>query len=180
MSHAAITRIVACLAMFALLTAIVALPGCGGSGGGQAAGVRKLTGAQMLAQVRAAGETGRELDVQPLRDPQVEDLRAAASSAEQRGDYNAADAALVSALRISPNDPDLTQWRAEIALVRRDWQGAETLATNSYEAGPKLGGLCRRNWTTMQLARESRGDTGNAAIAQQRVNQCAVNPPVRM
>jgi len=162
-----------------LMLAMLSLPGCGGSGG-PGVGVRKLTGAQMLAQVRAAGETGRELDVQPLRDPQVEDLRATAAAAEQRGDYAAADAALVSALHISANDPDLTQWRAEIALVRRDWSGAEKLAMESYDRGPKLGGLCRRNWTTLQLARESRGDTGNAAIAQQRVGQCAVNPPVRM
>jgi Flp pilus assembly protein TadD len=162
-----------------VILAMAMLPGCGGSGGPGVA-VRKLTGAQMLAQVRAAGETGRELDVQPLRDPQVEDLRAMAAAAEQRGDYAAADAALVSALHISANDPDLTQWRAELALVRRDWSGAERLALESYEKGPKLGGLCRRNWTTMQFARESRGDTGNAAIAQQRVGQCAVNPPVRM
>jgi hypothetical protein len=163
-----------------LLAALVAVPGCGGSGGGSATGVRKLTAAQMLAQVRAAGETGRELDVQPLRDPQVEDLRAVAASAEQRGDFSAADAALQSALHISTNDPDLTQWRAELALVRRDWSGAERLALESFERGPKLGGLCRRNWTTLQFAREARGDTGNAAIAQQRVGQCAVNPPVRM
>jgi Flp pilus assembly protein TadD len=162
-----------------MVLATAMLSGCGGSGS-PAAGVRKLSGAQMLAQVRAAGETGRELDVQPLRDPQVEDLRAMAAAAEQRGDYAAADAALVSALHISANDPDLTQWRAEIALVRRDWSGAEKLALESYDKGPKLGGLCRRNWTTLQLARESRGDTGNAAIAQQRVGQCAVNPPVRM
>ena len=142
--------------------------------------MRKLTGAQMLAQVRAAGETGRELDVQPLRDPQVEDLRAAAAAAEQRGDFAAADAALQAALRISSNDPDLTQWRAELALVRRDWSGAERLALESFERGPKLGGLCRRNWTTLQYAREARGDAGNAVVAQQRIGQCAVNPPVRM
>lgn len=153
---------------------------CGGSGSGNQPGVRKLTGKQMLDTVRAAGEVGRELDVQPLRDPQVEDLRLTATAAEQRGDYTAADAALLSALRLSPADPDLTQWRAEIALVRRDWPNAEKLALESYERGPKLGGLCRRNWTTMQLAREARGDAGNAAIAQQRVGQCAVNPPVRM
>ncbi|MGH8028501.1 MAG: hypothetical protein ACREO3_01065 [Arenimonas sp.] len=168
--------IVSCL----LLSVLMLAPGCGGSGGGQGNGVRKLTGTQMLAHVRAAGETGRELDVQPLRDPQVEDLRTTASAAEQRGDYPAADAALLSALHISGNDPDLTQWRAELALVRRDWSGAERLALESFERGPKLGGLCRRNWTTLQLAREARGDTGNALIAQQRVGQCAVNPPVRM
>ena len=172
------SRALAPIVMCVLLAAVTALPGCGGSG--QGTGVRRLSATQMLAQVRAAGETGRELDVQPLRDPQVEDLRTAAAAAEQRGDYSAADAALVSALRISTSDPDLTQWRAEIALVRRDWSGAEKLALESFEKGPKLGGLCRRNWTTMQFARESRGDTGNAVIAQQRIGQCAVNPPVRM
>ena len=163
-----------------VLAAAFALTACGPGGGGQTGGVRKLGPAQMLALVRAAGETGRELDVQPLRDPQVEDLRATAAAAEQRGDFNAADAALLSALRITAADPDLTQWRAELALVRRDWKNAEVLAMQSYDRGPKLGGLCRRNWTTMQLAREARGDVGNATIAQQRVGQCAVNPPVRM
>ena len=163
-----------------ILAAAIALTACGPGGGGQTGGVRRLGPAQMLAQVRAAGEMGRDLDVQPLRDPQVEDLRATAAAAEQRGDFAAADAALLSALRISAGDPDLTQWRAELALVRRDWAGAEKLAMESFAQGPKLGGLCRRNWTTLQFARESRGDTANAAIARQRVGQCAVNPPVRM
>lgn len=163
-----------------LLVLLAQLAACGGSANVPGAGVRRMSGAQMLAHVRAAGEMGRELDVQPLRDPQVEDLRATAAAAEQRGDYSAADAALLSALRISPSDPDLVQWRAELALVRRDWPGAEKLALESYEHGPRLGGLCRRNWTTLQLAREARGDAGNASIAQQRVGQCAVNPPVRM
>jgi hypothetical protein len=162
-------------------SALVALlAACGSPTSGPGSSVRKLSGAQMLAHVRAAGETGKELDVQPLRDPQVEDLRLAAAAAEQRGDYSTADASLLSALRISPGDPDLVQWRAELALVRRDWPGAEKLALESYEHGPRLGGLCRRNWTTMQLAREARGDLGNATIAQQRIGQCAVNPPVRM
>jgi hypothetical protein len=167
------------LLLAASLAGALVLAGCGSSTG-QGGSVRRLGPAQMLAEVRAAGETGRELDVQPLRDPQVEDLRASAAAAEQRGDYNGADAALLSALRISESDPDLLQWRAEMALVRRDWKNAEALAMQSYERGPKLGGLCRRNWTTLQLAREARGDAGNAAIAQQRVGQCAVNPPVRM
>src|SRR5690349_7697878 len=94
------------LLAFALL---VVLASCGSPNGG---GVRRLTGAQMLQQVRAAGQTGRELDVQPLVDAQVQDLRGAAAAAEQRGDYAAADASLLAALRISPDDPDLVQWRA--------------------------------------------------------------------
>ena len=167
-------------ALTSSLALLVLLSACGSPSNMPGAGVRRLSGAQLLAHVRAAGETGRELTVAPLRDPQVEDLRITAAAAEQRGDYNAADASLLSALRISPGDPDLVQWRAELALVRRDWPGAEKLAMESYEHGPRLGGLCRRNWTTLQLAREARGDAGNATIAQQRVAQCAVNPPVRM
>ena len=162
----------------AVMVALVAA--CGSPSGSSGSGVRRLSGAQMLAHVRAAGQMGRELDVQPIRDPQIEDLRGVAAVAEQRGDYDAADAALLSALRIRPGDPDVVQWRAELALVRRDWSNAEKLALQSYESGPRLGGLCRRNWTTLQLAREARGDAGNATIAQQRVGQCIAAPPVRM
>ena len=167
-------------ALLASSALVALLAACTSPSSGPANGVRRMSGTQMLQSVRAAGETGRELDVQPLRDPQVEDLRQAAAAAEQRGDYADADASLLSALRISPNDPDLVQWRAELALVRKDWVDAERLALESYEQGPRLGGLCRRNWTTLQLAREARGDLGNATLAQQRVGQCAVNPPVRM
>ena len=163
-----------------LVSTALLLAACSGPNSGAGNGVRRLSSTQMLAMVRAAGETGRELDVQPLRDPQVEDLRLAAAASEQRGDYAEADASLLSALRITPNDPDLVQWRAELALVRKDWSDAEKLALESYEHGPRLGGLCRRNWTTLQLAREARGDAGNATIAQQRVDQCTAAPPVRM
>ena len=158
------------------------LVGCASGGAGTAgpAAPRMASGNALLAQVRSAGQLGNELDVQPLRDPQVEDLRAAATAAEARADWAGAQRALARALEITPNDPELLQWQAEIALVAHDFARAQQLATQSWERGPKLGGLCRRNWTTMQLARESRGDTGNAAIAQQRVGQCAVNPPVRM
>ena len=41
----------------------------------------------MVAQVRAAGNANDALDVQPLRDPQVEDLRVRASRLEAAGDY---------------------------------------------------------------------------------------------
>jgi hypothetical protein len=139
-----------------------------------------MASTDMLAQVRAAGQVGNELDVQPLRDPQVEDLRAQATQAEQKGDYPAADRSLALALRLQPGDPDLLQWQAELALVQRRWTEAETLATRSFDTGPKLGGLCRRNWTTLQFARQARGDGAGAAQAQQRIAACTVAPPVRM
>jgi len=155
------------------------LVGCG-SGNGGSSNARRLTPAQMLQQVRAAGETGNELDVHPLRDPQIEDLRASAAGSESRGDYVAAAATLTKALAIAPNDPDLLQWQAELALANKNWALAEQLATRSFEKGPKLGGLCRRSWTTRQFARQAMGNTANAAIAQQQIGKCAVMPPVRM
>lgn len=142
--------------------------------------VAKADPAAMLAQVRAAGENGNELEVQPLRDPQVEDLRSKAEALEGQGKFKAAVAALDQALQISTGDPDLLQWKAELALRQRAWQQAEVLANESFTKGPKLGGLCRRNWTTIQLARSSRGDEAGAEVARRQVDGCTVAPPVRM
>jgi hypothetical protein len=164
---------------FFTLAFCLCLIGCG-SGNGGSASARRLTPAEMLQQVRAAGQSGNELDVQPLRDPQVEDLRALATRAESRGDYSAAAASLNRALAITPNDPDLLQWQAELALVSKNWTLAEQFATRSYDKGPKLGGLCRRSWLTRQFARQAMGDSATAAIDQQQIGRCAVAPPVRM
>ena len=75
----------------ALLGVCATLAACGGGTSSGAADARPATrpmgGAAMLQQVRSAGEVGDELDVQPLRDPRVEDLRASATQAESRGDY---------------------------------------------------------------------------------------------
>lgn len=141
---------------------------------------RPVGTAALLQQVRGAGEVGDELDVQPLRDPRVEDLRHAATQAEARGNYAGTAKLLAQAAQYTPEDPDLLQWQAEMALVQRDWVEAEQLATRSWDRGPKLGGLCRRNWTTRQLAAEARGDAAAAALAQGQVAGCKVAPPVRL
>ncbi|MEO8160281.1 MAG: hypothetical protein ABI588_02600 [Arenimonas sp.] len=160
-----------------LLSACSGGTAAGGSHGTSA--TRMGSGSSLLMQVRAAGQLGNELDVQPLRDPQVEDLRAVATAAEARGDYAAAKRALAQAQALVPNDPDLLQWQAEMALVGHDWANAQQLATQSWERGPKLGGLCRRNWTTIRLASEARSDAIAAGQAQQHVAACAVAPPIR-
>ena len=136
--------------------------------------------ASLVQQVRAAGQLGNELDVQPLRDPQVEDLRAAATRAEARGDWREAQDAIAKALLVTPEDPDLLQWQAELALARRDFAVAERTAQLSFDKGPKLGGLCRRNWTTIRIAAEVRGDAARVGEAERQVASCAVPPPVRM
>jgi hypothetical protein len=172
------------LARAAMLGLCCTLAACGGTTSSGVADARPATrpmgGAAMLQQVRSAGEVGDELDVQPLRDPRVEDLRAAATQAEARGDYAGASRLLAQAAQFTPNDPDLLQWQAELALVERDWSNALRLATQSWEHGPKLGGLCRRNWTTRALAAQSHGDAAAAAQAQQQVAACKVAPPVRL
>ena len=164
--------------------ALVMLADCsGGTSSGiteSSPGTRPGSSENMLLQVRAAGQVGNEVDVQPLRDPQVEDLRGRATQAEKRGDFASAQRALAQALLITPDDPDLLQWQAELALVTRQWAQAEQLATRSYDMGPKLGGLCRRNWTTIRFASQARGKAAAAVQAQQRVAACAVAPTTRM
>jgi len=159
----------------------MALAACSSSGGTATAPAkpRMSAGQVLLQQVRSAGRLGNELDVQPLRDPQVEDLRSVAAVAEARSDFEGAQRALTQALAITPEDPDLLQWSAEMALVGHDFARAQQLSARSWERGPKLGGLCRRNWTTMRLAAESRGDAAAAAQAQQHAAACAVAPPNR-
>lgn len=135
----------------------------------------------LVAEVRAQGADAPDsLDVQPLRDPQVEDLLAAATRHENAKDFDAADEAMGKALALVPNDPELLQLRAEIALARAQYELAERLANNSYERGPKLGGLCRRNWATIRLAREMLGQPAGAATAGSQGQRCTVEPPVRM
>lgn len=176
-------RAIALAAACACLT-LLGLVGCTGStstGRSETGAViRPGSPANLLQQVRAAGQIGDELDVQPLRDPRVEDLRAAATAAEASGDYAGAGRLLAQAAVLTPEDPDLLQWQAELALVARNWNQAEQLATRSFDKGPKLGGLCRRNWTTRKLAAEARGNAAQAMQAQQRVAGCTVAPPIRM
>lgn len=135
----------------------------------------------LVAEVRASGvEAEDSLDVQPLRDPAVEDLRTAATAHERARRFKQADEVLLQALKITPNDPELLQLRAEIALFREQYSQAEELAYASFARGPKLGGLCRRNWATVRVAREMRGETQGVGAATEQTKRCTVEPPVRM
>jgi tetratricopeptide (TPR) repeat protein len=139
-----------------------------------------LTDTQIVAQVREAGELGKELVVTPLVDPHVEDLRERAEKAQASNRPQRADRELLKALEITPDDPDLLQWRAELAVLRKARDEAEALAKRSIALGPKSGPLCRRNWTLVKLLRESRGEAENAASAAAMLERCTIAPPVRM
>lgn len=128
---------------------------------------------KMVAEIRDAQRfqgtkaTPGELDVQPLRDPMVEDLRVQAAQFERARRHAEAAAALDKALAISPDDPALLQERAEAALLQQDAVKALALAENGYRLGAQVGPLCRRHWTTILLA--------SRELAQQRRTQATAS-----
>jgi hypothetical protein len=164
---------------FLVIIVFVLLTACGPTAPKKTTGSNVLTPESMVAQVRSAGLQGSDLTVAPLRDPQVEDLRNAATQAEARKDIVSAQAAIDHALKISVMDPDLLQWQAELFLLKKSWIQAESFAQLSYDKGPKLGALCRRNWKTLSFARRAKNDAAGAQRAEQQIVQCTVAPPPR-
>ncbi|UNP28430.1 hypothetical protein [Lysobacter gummosus] len=124
-----------------------------------------FNGEAAVAAVRAAGGAdARELDVQPIRDTQVEDLRQRADALEKTRKYPEAAAALDQALQINGNDPALLQERAEAALYLHRLDDAERYAQQAYNGGSRVGPLCRRHWATIAQAKQGQLDGVNAAM----------------
>ena len=159
-------RIVAiCVAGLATLTACVsAPPPAVWSGPAPETVVAEIRAAQAFAGSKA---TPGELEVQPLRDPMVDDLRQQAADLERAKRYAEAAAALDKALALSPDDPTLLQERAEAAMFLQDIDRAETLARRALESGAQVGPLCRRHAATIAAALRER--------AQQRRGQAAAS-----
>jgi tetratricopeptide (TPR) repeat protein len=134
-----------------------------------------------LAEVRAAVAASEpSFEVQPLRDPAVEDLRAQAARLESQAAYREAIAALDQALALSPADPELRQWRAELLLGKGLLDEAEAAAAEAFESGPRVGSLCLRSWHTVRVARLARGQEDGAEVAAAMLDRCRVEPPPRM
>ena len=135
----------------------------------------------LIGEVRLAGiGDGESIEVRPLADPLVDDLVEAAIEQERQQDWAAADASLKQALELSPDDPTLLQWRAEMALAMGQLDAAVQLANTSWELGPRLGSLCRRNWATIGLARALSDLPEAAETARRQGDKCTPTPPVRM
>lgn len=136
---------------------------------------------QRLAAVLAvAGADDRELAVQPLRDPQVQDLREHAAAAIAARDYARAAEALNQALLIVADDPAVLQERAEVALLQGEYPRAITLSQRAFELGSQVGPLCRRHWATIEQAQLALGQADEAAAAQARLQTCTVAGLQRM
>lgn len=134
----------------------------------------------LVAEVRAAASGEDALEVDPLRDPDAEDWRRTAERLERSGNYDAAAEALDKALAVAPDDPELLQFSAELALAQGELDEAERRAWRAFEQGPQLGPLCRRNWAAIRIARELRGNEAAAQTAREQAGRCAHQPPVRM
>ena len=141
----------------------------------------KIVQRDWVAHVRGgAAQVPSAVEVVPLEDPGLDDLRAQARAQESRGEHEDAVATLDRALALQPEDPALLQWRAELALAAASWHDAERIAQRSYDVGPKLGEICARNWLTIEAARTERGDRAGASSAAAQVATCQVKPPIRM
>ncbi|PIV32129.1 MAG: hypothetical protein COS34_14835 [Lysobacterales bacterium CG02_land_8_20_14_3_00_62_12] len=134
-----------------------------------------------VAEIRrlAAAEKSY-IEVLPLSDPAVTDLRGAARLAEAERRYDDVEMALAAALALTPEDPDLWQWRAENDLAQARWPDARRHARHSARIGPRLGALCVRNWLTLRAVAEETGESVAAARAQTRASACTVPAPVRL
>jgi len=134
-----------------------------------------------LHAIRAAGEgVDSAVTVQPLRDAAIDGFLKKAHDAEGRGDFPAAIAATESALKLAPDAPDILQYLAELEIGSGEWVKADSLAIRSFTLGPKIGGLCARNWQTVIEARTAMSDAPTVTAAQQRLKECRVAPRLRM
>ncbi|MDQ3288118.1 MAG: tetratricopeptide repeat protein [Pseudomonadota bacterium] len=116
-----------------------------------------VTVEQMVASIRDAGTTSQtELDIQPLRDPQVEDLRQQAEVLQSAGDYQAAAALLQQALEVNPDDPAVLQEAAEAHVYLWRFDEAEEMARRAQGLGSGVGPLCRRHWATVEQIAQAR------------------------
>lgn len=134
----------------------------------------------LIAELYAMVEADDAIVVEPLPDPEIEDLRVTAHEAMALRDLELAARSLAQALEIRPGRPDLLQLRAEVALGQRLLDEAEQYAIASFENGPRLGPLCRRNWAAIQLAREVRGNAIEAETARAQSQRCTAEPVIRM
>lgn len=159
----------------AVLAASLALAACTSTPPPLPPAVDTTTPAQRMAAVLAAsGADDKELSVQPLRDPQVDDLRHVATERREAGDLAGAAEALDQALPLVESDPGILQERAEIALLQGDWARAETLARKAVSLGSRTGPLCRRHWATVEQAHLARGEKENATSAHAQIEGCTV------
>lgn len=164
---------------------VLVLAGCA-SGPPPAPPAPSYNAAAIVTGVRAAGvPVATEVEVQPLQDPFVADLREQARRDELAGRIMEAAASLDRALTERPQDPMVLQERAEVALLERHIDAAFDFAQRARVAGPTVGPLCRRTREMLVQIEGLREAAGDAAAAQRVMDfakqrdACTVKPPPR-
>jgi predicted Zn-dependent protease len=133
-----------------------------------------------LTEIAAeAARADSAVDVVPLPDPAVDDLRRRAADALGANRPAEAEATLRQALALRGEDPGLWQSLAEALLAQGRWDEAEAAAARTAELGPRVGALCLRSRYTSFAARIERGDAVGAAQARMKVEECVAERPTR-
>ena len=135
---------------------------------------------EMLAKIHANNDVNNEVAFQALPDEDLLDLRDKARQAQTDGNLERAQTLLTQALVINAQDPEAIQMQAELALSQKSFANAERLALSSYKAGPKLGGLCRRNWLTIHYAKSAQGLPTTEDQLAKHLAECTFVPAARM
>lgn len=135
----------------------------------------------MVVAIRAAGAKDQSVvQVAPLRDPAVDGFLDRAHAAENAGNYADAIASIDSALKLSPDAPDILQFRAEVEILLRKYAAAESDARRSFMLGPKVGGLCASNWQTILEIAQAENRQADVATARSARDKCHKTGPIRM
>jgi tetratricopeptide (TPR) repeat protein len=141
----------------------------------------RLSPTTMVEAIRAAGAADKSVvQVTPLRDPNVDGYLDGAHADENAGKYQDALMKVNQALKLSPDAPDILQFRAEIEILLKDDAAAEADARRSYDLGAKVGGLCASNWETVLEIADSKNDQAGVQSARTARDACHKSGPVRM
>lgn len=141
----------------------------------------RLSPTTMVEAIRAARVGDKSVvQVTPLRDPSVDGYLDGARANEGAGKYQDALGKINAALKLSPDAPDILQFRAEIEILLKDDAAAEADARRSYDLGAKVGGLCASNWETVLEIAESKNDQAGVQSARTARDACHKAGPIRM
>lgn len=141
--------------------------------------IQKKSG--LVDDIRHGEETHASIiEVYPLTDPAARTLMEQAREYEKNNQLDWAIARVEQALAISPQDPFIMQYLAELKLKKSDYPSALELAQASWKAGPGVGPLCSRNWQTAAAALDHMSQSSEADEARARVKKCRVDGRTRL
>jgi tetratricopeptide (TPR) repeat protein len=144
-------------------------------------GPGRLSPTAMVEAIRAARNDDHSVvQVVPLRDPAVDGYLDGARADEAAGRYQDALQKIDAALQLTPQAPDILQFRAEVEILLRDYPAAATDAQRSFALGPRVGGLCASNWQTLLEIAETNNDQAGVQAARKARDACHKAGPVRM